>query len=213
MPYIYKITNDINKKIYIGKTVETIEKRWKEHIKDSKKKTSENRPLYRAINKYGIEHFSIEEIEEVQDQFLLSDRERFWIEYFGSFKNGYNATIGGDGRPYIDYDLVVATYREVQSENKTAKIMNIHPDTVSYILKAKKEPTLTRLEASLKTTSKIVNQYTKEGEYIQSFPSARSAAESLNKITATSNGASSHITNVCRGKRKTAYGFKWKFAD
>ena len=98
MPYIYKITNDINKKIYIGKTVETIEKRWKEHIKDSKKKTSENRPLYRAINKYGIEHFSIEEIEEVQDQFLLSDRERFWIEYFGSFKNGYNATIGGDGK-------------------------------------------------------------------------------------------------------------------
>lgn len=213
MPYIYKITNNINNKIYIGKTVETVEKRWKEHIVDSKKKTCKNRPLYQAINKYGIEHFSIEEIEEVQNEILLNERERFWIEYFGSFKNGYNATLGGDGKSYIDYDLVVATYRETQNENKTAKIMNIHPSTVSYILKAKKEPILTRVEATSKATSKIVNQYTKEGQYIQSFPSARSAAEALGKTTATSNGASSHITDVCRGKRQTAYGFKWKFSE
>lgn len=213
MPYIYKITNNINNKIYIGKTVGTVEKRWKEHIKDYKKRTCEKRPLYRAMNKYGVECFSIEIVEEVKDQTLLNDRERFWIEYFGSFKNGYNATTGGDGKSYIDYDLVVATYRETQSEIKTAEIMNIHPSTVRYILKAKKEPTLTKLEANLKATGKIVNQYTKEGQYIQSFPSARSAAESLGKTTATSNGASSHITDVCRGKRQTAYGFKWKFAE
>ena len=88
MPYIYKITNNINNKIYIGKTVGTVEKRWKEHIKDYKKRTCEKRPLYRAMNKYGVECFSIEAIEEVDDQILLNDRERFWIEYFGSFKNG-----------------------------------------------------------------------------------------------------------------------------
>lgn len=63
------------------------------------------------MRKYGVENFTIEEIEKTDNP---EDRERYWIEYFGSFKNGYNATIGGDGRPYIDYDLVVATYKELK---------------------------------------------------------------------------------------------------
>ena len=50
------------------------------------------------------------------------------------------------------------------------------------------------------------------GNYIQSFPSAKAAAESIGKITSSSNGASSHITDVCRGKRKTAYNYIWRFA-
>lgn len=63
------------------------------------------------MRKYGAENFTIEEIEKTDNP---EDRERYWIEYFSSFKNGYNATIGGDGRPYIDYDLVVATYKELK---------------------------------------------------------------------------------------------------
>lgn len=43
MPYIYKITNDINNKIYIGKTLYTIEHRFKEHCKDSKKRQNEKK--------------------------------------------------------------------------------------------------------------------------------------------------------------------------
>ena len=60
MSYIYKITNDINNKVYVGKTNLTIEKRFREHCTDSKKFTIEKRPLYNAMNKYGIEHFHIE---------------------------------------------------------------------------------------------------------------------------------------------------------
>ena len=59
MAYIYKITNDINGKIYIGKTYNSIEKRFKEHCKDRLKRKCEQRPLYSAMNKYGIEHFYI----------------------------------------------------------------------------------------------------------------------------------------------------------
>ena len=58
--YIYKITNLINQKAYIGKTTSTIEKRWKEHCQDYKRRQYEKRPLYDAMNKYGIENFSIE---------------------------------------------------------------------------------------------------------------------------------------------------------
>lgn len=52
MPYIYQIINDVNGKIYVGKTIGTLEKRFKEHCRDANKKNTENRPLYRAIKKY-----------------------------------------------------------------------------------------------------------------------------------------------------------------
>ena len=89
----------------------------------------------------------------------------------------------------------------------------MHSDTVSYILKAKKEPVLSPLEVAQKATGKIVNQYDLDGNYIQSFPSVKAAADMLGKVTITSKGATSHISDVCRGKRKTAYGYKWKFAS
>lgn len=53
--YIYKITNKINGKVYIGKTTKTVQERWKEHLRESRTERSENRPLYRAIRKYGVD--------------------------------------------------------------------------------------------------------------------------------------------------------------
>ena len=68
MAYIYKITNDINGKSYIGKTEKNnIQERWKDHLIDYKKRRTEKRPLYSAMNKYGIEHFHIEQIEETDN--------------------------------------------------------------------------------------------------------------------------------------------------
>lgn len=211
MAYIYKITNDINQKSYIGMTYNTIEERWKQH-KNSiyKRNLVEKRPLYRAMAKYGIEHFHIEQIEETD---VPEERERYWIEYYGTFKNGYNATLGGDGRPYIDYDLVVSTYRECQKVKRVSEILHIGQDTVLRILNIKKEPRLSGSALSQKNNGKIVNQYDLQGNFLQSFPSAKNAAISLNKITATSRGASSHIADVCKGKRKTAYGYIWKYAE
>ena len=54
MAFIYIITNDVNGKQYVGKTNRNIDKRFREHISDSKKKRCEKRPLYNAMNKYGI---------------------------------------------------------------------------------------------------------------------------------------------------------------
>lgn len=59
------------------------------------------------MRKYGCESFEIQCIEVVEEH-RACERERYWIEYYGTFKNGYNATHGGDGKPYIDYDLVLA---------------------------------------------------------------------------------------------------------
>lgn len=210
MSYIYKITNNINGKIYIGKTNRSIEERFKEHCKDYLRRDFEQRPLYSAMKKYGIENFSIELVEETN---IPEEREKYWIEYYGSFKNGYNATLGGDGKSYIDYDLVVATYLELQNQLKVAKKLNISVDTVATALKVKNINSLTKTEVVRLVMGKIINQYDLKGNYIQSFPSARAAAAALGKTTTTSNGASSHITDVCKGKRKTAYGYIWKFSE
>jgi len=50
--------------------------------------------LYKAFNKYGIENFTFEEIEQV-DNSILDEREKYWIEYYDSYFNGYNSTLGG----------------------------------------------------------------------------------------------------------------------
>ena len=210
MAYIYQITNDINGKIYIGKTERTVQERFKEHCKDAYRRNFENRPLYAAMRKYGIQHFHVETLEETN---APEEREIYWIEIKGSFKNGYNATLGGEGKRYIDYDLVVATYQEVKNQNEVARRMGIDASTVRKILNAKEIKRPLNFEVSAVVNGKIVNQYDLKGNYIQSFPSAKAAADSLGKITTTSNGASSHISDVCRGKRKTAYGYKWKFAN
>lgn len=96
MSYIYKITNQINGKIYIGKTSKTIDERFKEHIKKAKLHT--NRYLYDAMNHYGYHNFSIEKVEECEND-LLNEREKYWISHYNSFdKNfGYNMTTGGEG--------------------------------------------------------------------------------------------------------------------
>ena len=80
MGYIYCITNLINRKQYVGKTTNTIEERFKEHCRDSRKERCNRRPLYDAMNKYGIENFKIEELEQVDDPTLLSSKEKYWIK-------------------------------------------------------------------------------------------------------------------------------------
>lgn len=93
MAFIYKITNLINNKCYIGKTERTINERWHEHLKNRKKL---NLPLYKALNKYGIENFTIEILEECPSQ-ILDVQEIYWISKYNSCINGYNCTQGGEG--------------------------------------------------------------------------------------------------------------------
>lgn len=215
MPYIYKITNDINNKIYIGKTLNSIEKRFKEHCKDCYKPFKEKRPLYSAMKKYGINHFHIEQIEECEEE-ILSNREKYWIEYYGSFKNGYNATIGGDGKPYLDYDLIIATYQIYKNCIDVAHHLNISEDSVKNILKLKHEYIYTSSEVMKNKYGKVVNMYDKNNKYIKSFASMREAGQYLinNHLTNCKiTTIRQHISEVCNGRRKTAAGFKWKLAE
>ena len=61
MAIIYKVSNDINDKIYIGKTIKTIEERWWQHTNSH---VNDGTHFHRAILQYGKEHFHIEIIED-----------------------------------------------------------------------------------------------------------------------------------------------------
>lgn len=91
--YIYKITNLINNKIYIGQTTESINKRWIRHCQRNSNCTY----LGRAIQKYGKENFSIEEIDNAIDFQELNSKEEQWIKYFKTLdiNYGYNIRSGG----------------------------------------------------------------------------------------------------------------------
>ena len=211
MVYIYKISNNIHNKIYIGKTLLSIEERFKEHCRDYKREKKEKRPLYNAMNKYGIENFSISLIEETD---IPEEREKYWIEYYGSFKNGYNATIGGDGKPYIDRELVIKTYLELNTCKATASALGINEETVSKILKENNIAITSAQEYNKKNYSKQVLMLSNQNTPLKTFSSLSDAARYLqtNNISKDKNlnGIVSHIGKVCNGKRKSAYGYKWK---
>lgn len=93
---IYKITNALTNKCYVGKTKRSIEERFKSHKANAEKKI--NRVLYDTMNKYGIDNFKLELIESNIHASGIDTRERFWINYFNCIHpNGMNMTSGGDG--------------------------------------------------------------------------------------------------------------------
>ena len=213
MAYIYQITNDINDKIYIGKTEFSIEKRFKEHCTDAFRERNEKRPLYSAMRKYGIEHFHVELIEETDNP---EEREIYWIEQKRSFKNGYNATLGGDGKRYLDYDLIIASYKEIQSVKDTAIKLGISADSISNILHANNIPVITSSDVIQKKYGKIVNMYDLEDTFLRTFPSVNAAAKYMveNHLTGCKmTTIKQHITEVCSGRRKTAAKYKWKYSE
>lgn len=91
---LYKITNRVNGKLYIGITKLGLSQRWFKHLTDS---LHPKYPLHRAIKKYGAEHFCIELIQEDRSRKIISDLEEPTILLFDARSNGYNVAKGGYG--------------------------------------------------------------------------------------------------------------------
>ena len=131
--YIYKITNCINDKVYIGQTKTSIDKRW--HAHKTRYNTGSKDGLYGAMRKYGIENFKIEQILEcpIED---LNEMERFYIQKYDSFYNGYNLTLGGDGSPTLglNEEEVIKKYKELKYITDVAKFFDCCELVISNIL-------------------------------------------------------------------------------
>ena len=227
MGWIYKITNNINNKIYIGQTTQSIEKRFRQHISEAK--NGDLGHLHGAMRKYGFENFSIIGLQEA-DNSELNGLEK---EYIASLKCtdeciGYNMDDGGRNgwnthpdrhrytRKVNKFDLQGNFLETYSSIKECAEANNTYPSIISnclggtykswnnYQYKYDGEAPLTKIT---KRGSRPVNQLTKAGEYITTYPSLSSAA----KAVGIKN--QDHISKCCNGINKTSGGFKWEWAD
>lgn len=184
MGYIYKIENTINNKVYIGQTVKTLSKRFSQHRNNYDKPYFSQLSLYQAFKKYGIENFIFLEIEEIENS-QLDIREKYWIEYYNSFKDGYNSTLGGRLVELYNWDTeeIIQLYHELKSARKVAEKMKCDHSTIDNILNANQVERYTVIQQRSK---RIVIE---NDELTLTFEDSTQAAEWFikNKITSTDN--------------------------
>lgn len=117
---IYKITNKINGKVYIGQTIHSLEARWKRHLKCAKDGVDTH--LYQAIRKYGEDNFVPEIICEAKTKNELNILETYYIQEYDSIHLGYNMVDGGNNNVMFIPDVRQHHVDVVRSEENRTKI-------------------------------------------------------------------------------------------
>ena len=180
MGIIYVIKNDINDKLYVGKTVTTLANRWLHH-KDSYQKY--NWHLYQAMRKYGIEHFWIEQIEECDDD-IINEREKYWIKKLNTLKEGYNMTPGGDGRITLDRQKIVDLWNQGYSALQIADLVgNGWSSSIIDVLEqqglydAEEIKRRKMIDIANKQSKSRIIQYNEKAEIVNIFNSREEAAQ------------------------------------
>ena len=129
--YIYKITNKVNGKVYIGQSVRPIEKRFNRHMNDAIKNKLDTH-FARAIRKYGRDNFICEVIDIATNQTDLTLKEQYWIQYYDSVKLGYNETdaiskCGGNTYASKTKDELLGIYEKIRK----SKVGKLNPNSKS----------------------------------------------------------------------------------
>lgn len=214
---IYKITNQINGKIYIGKSTR-IERRWSEHKSDVNDINKQNH-LYRAMRKYGKESFNFEIIELCpEDNNILSEREKYWINYYNSYEEGYNETRGGEGHfKYKSEEIyqlwdnglsILEITQQIGCEKQVVyDTLKNYPNfsTKESVSRARPHRIQLLSKAASDRQSYPVYQYDLEGNFIAEYPNLTMAAQACGYKQDNS------IAKVINGydNRKLAYNFQW----
>lgn len=222
---IYKVTNLVNQKIYIGKTYD-FEKRKREHLYD----IGDDIPFHRALKKYGLENFSWEIIDNANSDEELREKEIYWIKKLNSCihfenSNGYNITIGGEGgvswnsRPVIQFDRngnFLKEYISCSNADTECKLYRGASQTGCYtkglsagfLWRYKDEWNGDKLEPYKRFSSrtKSVMQFDMYGDYVDTYVSLSQASE---KTGSSRTGISACLSN----KSKTCNGFVWIYSE
>ena len=204
MGYIYKIQNKTNNKVYIGKTVNSIQERWLEHIDEASR--GDNTLLHKAITKYGQDGFYVDKVEECPCE-LLNEKEIYYIALFHSHmsEGGYNMTYGGEGTTKYSDNEIMTLWASGLRACEIAKKLGANPNTVSQRLKFLVEDNAAR-KRFVESIKKPVIQYDIYGTPIKIWDSASKAEIALN----LSRGS---ISKCCNKLRYTSGNCLWKFMN
>lgn len=126
---IYKIINKLNNKIYIGQS-NNIERRYKDHFEWPKYKQD----IDKAIINEGKDNFTFEIIEECNLN-ELTEREKYWIQYYNSFEDGYNMTKGGQneycGNPILTKEDVINIRIAYNNHENRNDVYELYKDKIT----------------------------------------------------------------------------------
>lgn len=205
MGYIYKVTCLENDKLYIGLTNISVNNRWNEHIGASFNPSSSdyNFAFHRAIRKYGVENFKIEVIDTGSGE-ELKEKEKYWINYYDSYKNGYNCTLGGDGQCKYNYDEIIKFYMSHNySVIATCKEFGIYDQVVYSALQSRgiDYKNLPKISLSNKKSPKKKIRLV---ELDLVFNSMKEIDDYFGKT------AHPNVRRCLNGITKKAYGYSWE---
>ena len=140
---IYKATNKVNGKVYIGQTKKTLRTRMKEHFAQANKDTARKGYFQRALKRYGENGFSWDVIDTADSAEELNEKEEDWIIHYGSYgDNGYNLTPGGNqssmkGQTVYVFTLDGSFLSEHDSHTETAMAYKIALSRVTSVVNGK----------------------------------------------------------------------------
>lgn len=223
--YIYKITNDFNDLIYVGKTTETVKSRFNRHCRDRKSSRMYG-SIDNLIQTVGREHFNVEEIEKVPRE-LLNEREQYWINYYDSFYNGYNRTLGGEGNLIYtseEINKALDMYYNGASMTEIQEKYGLHHSTLHKYRKMlnlpKRKVTEHELQSSILNVKKATeaNQIAIENITLQRIYSSKKEAlcdmieQGYSKAKDWHN-IRAPLDKALSGEQDTFLNFKWRYIE
>jgi len=227
---IYAIVNRNNNKVYIGSALRC-DGRWRYHRSELENQEHGNRHLQRAFNK-DRDALYIEVIEQIENptKAFLLEREQFWMDFYQSYdsKKGYNiapkaASCQGIKRDpeYVARVAAALRGRKMSPERLAIHLNRKRPThwrsftpeqkaEQSRRFKGRKMPPGTGEKISKALSAnpyqkRAVLQFSLDGKFLRRFEQVQHAEEFL--------GQRGNIHAVCKGKRRQAYGFMWKYAS
>jgi group I intron endonuclease len=182
---IYKHTSPSGKS-YIGQSINSLKERLKSHI--SSAKSGKKSRFNDAVRKYGIENFISEIIEEVDNQ-LLNEREIYWIDFYDTYHNGYNQTLGGDSSGYRLNDAAKESmskgtkhYWDSMSEDKREKHRKACSDSTKKQWKKRTKEEIISVSRAISEANKgrIEPEWKKEKHRVRMTGAGNSKAKKIN---------------------------------
>lgn len=149
----------------------------------------------------------------------------YWIDYYDSYYNGYNATLGGDAHRKYNYDEVIECFRS--NDRRRDKVFEKYPDmspnTLTYICNLYNEKCNTTVQKekavencikmNIGKTYTTVQALDKQGNIVKTFSSIREGVDWVISEGKTKskdiNGIRANITKSIRMDKRNAYGYKW----
>lgn len=207
---IYKISNLINDKVYIGQTIESLSKRWKRHTWTSTKKRNAM-AITNAIIKYGEENFIIEKIDDATSLEELNNKEEYYISTYNSLSpNGYNLQTGGGNRRLSDetkLKISISNTGRHVSEETRKKLSESHKGWIpSEITRQKwrdafggKRPSENTIQGAIEHNQKTFTLLNPDGELV--------TFTNMKKFCIENNLSNSKLCLVAKGIRNTHKGW------